>query len=365
MIAALVRLRLRVLWRAVGDHAATLFILFPLVFGVGLLLLSRVVEDVGERVGGPDVWRDGVWVLAILAAWVLVRRRERRHATELIACLPLTPLARWVDGYLSAGLRLLPLAAVLGAVVMATDGGGWHWLGIIGLMVLMPMLWGGNAVADVTPWPISAWGVQGMTRLVPEPYRTLTRRDLLLVVRNGAPGSGIYITLAIVAMAGLVAGAVGGGAFRVGLVALSLSAWGLSAMVSALLARQWRQLWMEVDAGVAPVVIWRAKVIAAMLLGLLPGVVGAIIWMPNSVVQAIQFPFVGLGVGLMVGAALMEGDGNPALHGVVALLLAVGVGVAAIIHPLLLLGLPFIAGYLERLGVPRLARRLDEVAESA
>ncbi len=365
VIAALVRLRLRALLRAVGDHAPTLFILFPLVFGVGLLLLTRVMGDVGERMGGPDRWRAGAWVLAVLAALVLVRRGERRHATDLVACLPLTPLARWVDGYLSAMLRLLPLAAVLAAIVVATDGSGRHVLGVLGFTLLMPTVWGGNATGNVAPWSVPTWWVGKVTQWVPQPYRALTRRDLLLVVRNGAPGSGIYLTLAAVAMIGLMMNAVGEGAFRPALVALSLSAWGVSAMVSALLARQWRQLWMEVDAGVRPTVIWRSKVIAAALLGLLPGLVGAVVWAPVSLLEAVQFPLVGLGAGLMVGAAIMEGDGNPALHGVVALLLAAAVGVAAMLNPLLLFGLPFIAGYLERLGVPRLARRLDEVAESA
>jgi hypothetical protein len=356
----LLSLRRRALVRALRVHGATLFILFPFIFGIGLLLLSRVVGDLQEQLRFDPAWEWLFWLLTLSAAVMLCRRPSGRHGTSPLACLPMGALALWLDGYLAAVSRLLPLGLLL-AVIVPTLGGGIRWLAVLGLLLLVPaaLAWQkpGGGGAGSRP---SAMLSQVVT-LLPKSLRGLARRDLLLVMRGAVPSRGVYLALGAVALLGVVAAALSGN-IRYGLVATALSAWALSAQVAALLAAQWRSMWLEFDAGVSVRDLWRAKVATAGLLGAVSGCLAGLIWLYVSPLQAILFPALGIAVGVVVGAAIMEGDGQPLLHGVVSLLLAVLVAVMGVIQPLLLLLVILPFNYLETLALPRLTRRLQEIA---
>ncbi|MBI5137124.1 MAG: hypothetical protein HZA24_07270 [Nitrospirae bacterium] len=361
--AALLVLRLRALARAARDHAATLLVLYPLMAGTGLLLLNRVLADLGPPSAGAT-WL--AWGTLAGCGAFRVRRRGRAQGIAADACLPLSRSARWLDAYLAAWVRLLPVT-VLALLVAARSEGVPGWpvaLAAFGLPLAAPVGERGGVARGSWNWRWAANGVTAATALLPPPWRPLVARDLLVLARGGVPGAGVNALLAVFALGWAVWVALTGGT-REGLLAVALAAWALSATVAPLLAGQWRALWLARDAGVSATDLWRAKVAVAVLLGTLPGLVAAACWLPVAPGTALLCPVLAAAVGLAVGAAVMEGDGRPLLHGVASLMLALGVGVLALLGPAWLLLAPVLAAYLQKLGVPRLARRVEALAQVA
>jgi len=365
----LLALRGRALGRAVRDHAATLFILFPLVFGTGLLLLKRVSGDLQRHLDISANWEWLVWLVAVAVSITLCRRQPERAAIDPLDCLPVNRFVLRLDAYLTGLGRLIAVALLMAVLVSTLGGGASRWGGLGALIGLCPLLacWRRNGAAEQ---PLARWGVvAAMCRWLPVSLRGLVQRDLLLVLRGAVPAWGIYLALTGVSLIGVLlaalAGAEQGGTHNLGLAAAELAAWSLSGSVASLQAGQWRGMWLEHDAGVPVVWLWRAKVVVATLLGGLTGMASGVIWWMVSPLQGGGMVLLGIGVGALVGAALMEGDGEPLLHGVVALLLALAVAVLAMLSPFLLLLLPVPINYFETLALPRYRRRLDEVVNGS
>lgn len=361
--AALLRLRLRATRRAVREHAATLFVLAPLMGGVGLLLLVRIAGDLRAYASAAAL-EAGVWGMAGVAAALTAVRVSRSGAMDLVPTVPLSPVAVRLDRYLAAAVRLVPLAVGLAALVAALGGGSARWGGWVALLLATPMLswlrvvpgrWHGHGI------PLAAAAARGAAALVPRSLRPHLRRDLILVLRGGVPRGGIHV--AVFALAMLVTGerAVTSGmaGAPAASVAVLVAAWALAAQVSSLFMAQRHDLWLEVDAGVAARTVWRAKVALAVVLGTLAGGLAVPVWWPLlPAADLARFPLLGAAVGAAVGAVLMEGDGRPLLHGIVSATLSLAVGAAVLWHTGLVVAVPILVGYLESLGVPRLERVL-------
>jgi hypothetical protein len=361
LLFPLLALRARSLGRTVREHAATVFLLGPLVGGVGLLLLARVAHDLGGAgaAAGAEPW---LWGAGAVAAGFAARGTGAADPFP-----PLPPAVRRADRYLGGLLRLLPVAAVLAVAAAAFGGGAARWGGLAAGMVAAPLL----ALPDAPPR--RAGGGTGRAALralvglavrpLPPSLRPLAAHDLLLVGRGLSARAGVNLAVAVVALVGVgeraLAGPAGG---RVGLLALAVAAWALAATVFLLWEGQQPTLWFLADLGCPPARLWRAKVAVAGLLGLLAGLLGALLWAPVSPPVAWRAPLLGAAVGVSVGAMLMEGDGRPLLAGVVSLIAALGVGTLVVVNPLFAVGALPLAAYMERLAVPRVERRLGELA---
>jgi hypothetical protein len=369
LLADLIALRLKALGRGMRDHAATVFVLGPLVAGAGLLLLARVGHDLGARVaGGPAAGEPWLWAAGTLAAG-FAARGPAAGSGDPWPTLPLPPSVRLADRYLAGLARLAPVIAVLAVAAGALGGGPARWTALAALALLCPLLavparLPGSGVAR----PAGRAGLRGLTRLavspLPADLRPFAVQDLLLVGRGFSPRAGVNAAVAAVALLAvgeraLTAGPDGG---RVALLAVTVAAWALASTVFVLWERQQPTLWFLADLGCPPVRLWRAKVAVAGLLGLLAGLLGALPWVGVAPSVAWRAPLLGAAVGIGVGAMLMEGDGRPLLAGVISLIAALGLGTLVIWNPLFALGALPLAAYMERLALPRGARRLGETA---
>lgn len=371
LLAALLALRLKALGRGARDHAATVFLLGPLVAGVGLLLLARVAHDLGARQAGAAAGEPWLWAAGALAAG-FAARGPAPAAGEPWSALPLPPVVRGADRYLAGLARLAPVAAVLAVAAGALGGGVPRWTALAALALGAPLLAVPARLPGAGPAPLAGLSgggraaLRGAVRLavrpLPAPWRPLAAQDLLLVARGFSPRAGVNVGVAAVALlaVGERALAAGPGGGRVALLALTVAAWALASTVFVLWERQQPALWFLADLGCPPARLWRAKVAVAGLLGLLAGLVGAVLWAGVSAAVAWRCPVLGAAVGVSVGAMLMEGDGRPLLAGVISLIAALGVGTLVVVNPLFALGALPLAAYLERLALPRVERRLGE-----
>ncbi|MFQ5508876.1 MAG: hypothetical protein ACE5FN_06020 [Leptospirillia bacterium] len=362
--AALLRLYGTAFGRRLREEAAVLLVLAPLMGGTALLLLARVASDLAPRMDG---WEPLLWGLGGAAALLACRRAREVGGTGLVAVQPISPFILWLDRTLRAAVRALPVGLALAVCVMALGGGTARWLGVVAVLWVAPL------VAVLIPVPTGSLGIRlpallaaAGSYLLPERLRALARRDLLILGRGPEPAEGVRLAIGAVALFASLERALTAGpdGVRVGLLLVGVCGWAWASALSPLLSRQLAAHWVELDAGVTARRIWRGKLALSGLLGAAAGAGGALVWgwsVPQAVIPAL---FLGLAAGLSSGAGLMEGDGRPLLSGVVSLILALLVTTLGQVSLGLLLVVPALIVYLEKLGVPRLERRLGEMART-
>ncbi|MDH4229700.1 MAG: hypothetical protein OEW11_08160 [Nitrospirota bacterium] len=375
-ILALLRLRRAAGWRRLQAQALPLLVLGPLIGGTALLFLGRLGRDARVMTGTAALEPLG-WIGVLFLAMIAVRRAPVAQRPDLVALHPLGG-ARRVDAWLAALGRVAPLCLVVAVIVAVTGGGGTRWVAVAVLLLAAPLLaptpaparTSGSAARRATsvgPWPrrLARLPERLPERLVEAPLRPHLRRDLLLLLRGAVPGAGVSVAgcalslLVVCACSGFFSGAPRP---RLALLAGALAGWGLATAVFPLTRSRWRRTWVEAAAGVPPRIIWRSRVALGGVLGGLAGCVGGLVWLGVDPVQAWRFPLFGLAAGILTGAAVMEGDGRPLLAAVVALIPTLLIAALGVIHPLGLLAVFLVVGYLEKLAEPRIVRRLGEPA---